>query len=150
MTLVEIGLLIFTLGGSLLAVFLNVDLRKIYICIVIFAIQIAAYGLFEIIKTAEYLYWTIGILELIGILAVFSVFKIPEWQNEGYLLMVCFLLLSSAWNTVFYTYSQHFTLYADVADYLAVVTVAWMIGRSDHVVEYLSDYFDIDSSLRLN
>lgn len=150
MTGLEIFLLFLTFGGTGLAVYLNKDSRKKYICKVVFGIQLVATAMFLIIKDDSYLYPTVAAIELTAIILMLRSFRLPIWQNEGYLLMVCFLLIVSAWNTIFYTYSQHFVLYADVADYLAVVTVAWMIGRSDNVVDYLSDFTGINSGVRVH
>ncbi len=106
--------------------------------------------MFLIVKDEQYLYLGVGAVEVAGIIFILGTFKFSIWKYEGYLLMACFLLMLSVWNTIFFTYSQHFDLYADVADSLAVVTVAWMIGRSDNVVDFLSDLTGVGSGLRVH
>ncbi len=150
MTGLEIFLLIFTFGGTGLAVYFNKDSRKRFICIMVLAIQIIATAMFLLIDDPVWLYPAVAAIEVTGIVLMLRAIRISIWKYEGYLLMVCFLLMVSVWNTIFFTYSQHFVLYADVADYLAVVTVAWMIGRSDNVVDYLADFTGINSGVRVH
>lgn len=141
MTGVEILLLILTIGGTFLAGVFNRDNRKIYMCVIVLAVTVIGLAFFTIIQAPETLYWGVGALELAGVGAILTVFKLPEWKNEGYLLVICTLMLLSAWNTIFYTYSLHFGLYANMADTLALVTVAWMIGRSDDVLDIAASLF---------
>lgn len=136
MTLTEVFLIILTIGGTALAAYFNHDERKVFICMIVLFMQAIGVVFFSIIKAPEALYWGIAGLEMLCVLLICRAFRLPEWKNEGYLLMVCLLLMASVWNTIFYTYSQHFLLYADMADALAVVTAAWMIGRSDDVLDF--------------
>jgi hypothetical protein len=128
-------------GLITLAYFLNHDERKKYLCTIVLTVSIIGAALFAMIDSAERLFWTVGALELIAVGFILKSFKVPQWKNEGYLLMISGLMLFSAWNTIFYTYSHYFTLYADMADTLALTTVAWMIGRSDYVVLLAQGFF---------
>lgn len=133
MTTFEISLLFFLIAGAVLAIFLNDDSRKRYLCIVVLAVSVVGVAFFQVIKDEEKLYWFLVALESGALLTIISTFRVSQWKNEGYLLVISTLILLSVWNTLFYIYSEMFKIYAEMADTLAILTVAWMIGRSDAV-----------------
>ncbi len=133
MTVFEIVLLILLSAAPALAIYLNKDSRKRYLCIIVLGVSILGPFFFKVIKSPESLYWTLVALEGVAIFLIIRPFRIPQWKNEGYLLVICSLMLLSVWNTLFYIYSDMFKIYAEMADTLAILTVLWMIGRSDAV-----------------
>ena len=134
----EAALFLICMIGPVVAFYLNTDVRKKYLCLLVVAICVISNVFFALIENATELYWSVAALELIGVAGILRSFHPPQWKNEGYLLVICGLVLLSAWNTLFYIYSSYFTLYANLADWLAILTVAWMIGRSDGVIEYFA------------
>ena len=142
MTGIETITLILIFAGIVLASLLNTDARKIYICVTVLAISVLSFALFEVIKDPQKLYWAAGMLNLLGIAGILRVFRRRQWRNEGYLLVVCGLLLLSAWNAIFYIHwSQFFPLYANMADTLALLTSMFLLARSDGFMDVCRQHY---------
>ena len=147
MTALDIIILAYTIIGPIIAYYLNkADGRKQSLCMIVLAVTGFSFWAFHAFTSAPVLYLFLIGLELAAVGGIYAIFYPPQWKNEGYLLMVCVLMLLSVGNTIAYFATRDFGLYGTMADTLALLTVTWMILRSDGMVSLCRNWFRVGDS----